>query len=257
MQYFNHHITLKLIVSFLDWLARIEVEKYNADGTVRKKIGVPVQFGSRDKFLQIVKNNANLRTDLNPPGIETDPFLPRIGVNLTTMIYDHIRHTKKTNRIKYEEQPGELLSIYNAVPYNLELEATILSKTADDHFQILEQILPFFSPSFSLDIKLLEQFPSESVPIILSTVTPEMPDELDISELRTHTATLVFIMKGNYYMPKYPEKIITSIQDTFINWDTMKRFSRYDITALNPEPTTTQDNRAEEPVDTDITIYEE
>ena len=41
------------------------------------------------------------------------------------------------------------------IPYNLNFELAIMAKNQDDGLQILEQILPFFQPSFNITLNLV------------------------------------------------------------------------------------------------------
>jgi hypothetical protein len=247
---------MKLIVSFCDWFAGIHVEKYNTDGTLRRKIKVPIMFGPRDKFLQIVKN-LHLRTDLNVGAhAEADPPLPRMGCNIQTLIYDTIRHTSPLNKVKRDVSPMHKESIYNSVPYNIEIEFTILSKTMDDHFQIVEQIIPYFAPSLSIDVNLIEEFPSESVTITLISVDPDIPEEMDIPDKRIITSNLTFQIKGNFYMPRRDAKVITDIEANLRSIETLKKFAQYDIHALNLEATTPPDQRNQEPTEDTLTEFD-
>ena len=42
------------------------------------------------------------------------------------------------------------------VPYNINMQLSILAKLNEDAIQILEQILPYFQPSFNLTIDLVD-----------------------------------------------------------------------------------------------------
>ena len=299
--YFNHHITLKTIVGIMDRFSNIVLERYNADSSVRKLISVPIQYGNREKFLQITKNT-NLKTDLNEPQPEpeTDILLPRIACLITAMNYDSIRHTAKTNKIEsntgaslyptwdsgtdyvadntvtwtdknyvcvvpntnqvppnetYWEELAEKLEVYNPAPYNLEVEMTILTKTMDDGFQIVEQILPMFTPSLSIDIQYIENFPSESIPIILNAVVPDIPEEMGINDTRLITWILSFTIKVNYHLPRSPRKVITKITENFWELEFIDKFKTYEMTANSMTPTTTIEERNLEPTTDVITDY--
>ena len=240
MEYFGaRHITLKVILAFMQFFSNITIQKYDETGNLSKIIRVPLNFGSREKYLNIIKNHG-LATDLNEQDhVEVDLLLPKIIVNITGLTYDSTRHLNTINKIYAEEfdtTEGAQKRIYMPAPYNLELEMTILSKTVFDAMQIIEQIIPWFTPSFSIDIKTLgDEFESESIPIILNSVSPDIPTELDLLEDRLITFTLNFTIKMNYYLPERLESLIQHIQTNLYHKDTLKKITQIDITYQNNE----------------------
>lgn len=258
LSYFNHRITLKSIVAFMDKLSSVVVQRYDDTGAVRRMVKVPIQFGNKEKFIQITKNR-NLKTDLNEQDgqAEMERFLPRMGVEITAITYDSPRHVGKTNRIISQGTPTEASAIFNPLPWNLEIELTVIAKTMDDGFQIIEQIIPLFSPSLSIDIEFIPGFEPESVPIVLTGVTPQNTDEMDSSDVRIITWVLNFTMKSNYHLPVAPKKIITKITENFhLMEDPVVKFKSYEMTAQNLYPVTTLEDRWDEPTDDTVLDYD-
>ena len=66
------------------------------------------------------------------------------------------------------------------VPYNIGFELSLLTKINDDALQVVEQILPFFQPSFSITINLIdsigekEMFLLHSPTLLFKTIMREI-----------------------------------------------------------------------------------
>jgi hypothetical protein len=96
--------------------------------------------------------------------------------------------------------------VYAPVPYNLEFEVATISKTMDEALQMMEQILPMFTPSVSLDIKVFDS--TESVPFTISSVSTDFPSEVSEDEQRLYTISYYFNVRANYYnMKRIAERI--------------------------------------------------
>lgn len=203
MEYFGHNnTTRKLLVSIMDFLSRIEIEKYKWESTFshRRNYKVPVCYISREKALQIYSSSSARKTmppEASDAPVEMQWILPRIAVNLTGIVYDTDRHVNKINKVP----TGVSESVNAPVPYNLEIEVTSISKTADDAFQIMEQIVPYFTPGLSLDVKIYNDMP-ESIPFVLNNVNFDFPTEVDEISERLYTVNYYFTLRANYYLQK-------------------------------------------------------
>ena len=119
------------------------------------------------------------------------------------------------------------------VPYNLAFELAILSKTQDDALQILEQILPFFQPSFNVTINLIpEMDEKKDLPIILNSINYEDDYEDDMMRRRSITYTLDFTLKTYMYGPVNEAAIIrkATVFENLGDFEQHKRILRYDVT---------------------------
>lgn len=253
--HYPKNITLKALVAFMDLFNNIQIAKWDAHGNITRIFKVPINFASREKLLSTIENIAH-RDDINlaegtPFPVEVDLILPRIAVSLVGLSYDPSRKLIKTRKF-YDKEGREFL--WMPVPYNLELNMTIISKTIFDLFQILEQILPFFSPEYSIDIKMLgDDFPSESVPVVLNGVSLDIPSDLSPQDDRIITAELSFVMKIYYHYFKLDAKKILKIDTNIYDMDTYKRFLKYTIQAVNEQPLYPPDERDKEPKIEEIT----
>lgn len=238
----------------MDLFNNIQIAKWDEHGNITRIFRVPINFASREKILAILENPALLEPlnlqEGTPMEVNLNLILPRIAVSLNGISYDSSRKVNKLNKF-YDKEGHQYL--YMPVPYNIEISMFIISKTIYDLFQIIEQILPFFSPEYTIDIKFLgDEFPSESVPIVLTGVNLDIPPELGPEEERIINAELNFIMKVNYHFFKLDAKKILKIDTNFLDLDTYKKFETYRLKALNTEPLYPKEERDKEPVKEEI-----
>ena len=152
--------------------------------------------------------------------------LPRIYFEMTGIDYDAARKTPATQKYKtvINDNGNEVRTQYVPVPYNISFEVGILCKSQDDGLQILEQILPFFQPSFSMSLKFIPDMDEvRDVAVVLNSVDFDDDWEDDFSTRRSITYTMQFTAKSYIYGPYTKadvirkSRIIETIGDTNVN----------------------------------------
>tara|TARA_R100000030_G_C3242002_1_gene120855 strand:- start:165 stop:965 length:801 start_codon:yes stop_codon:yes gene_type:complete len=164
---------------------------------------VALAYGPKQKFLY--------RLFENPSTQKVAITMPRIYFEMTGISYDSTRKTSPVQKYKnvIEDNGNEVRVQYLPVPYTLNFELGILSKDQDTGLQILEQILPFFQPSFNITLKMIPDMDEKrDVSVTLNSVNLE--DEWDESFLnrRLVVYTLQFSAKTYLYGPYRKADII-------------------------------------------------
>ena len=120
------------------------------------------------------------------------------------------------------------------VPYNVDFELYILSKQSDDALQIVEQILPYFQPDYTVTINdNTDMGIKRDVPVILNTVGYEDDYEGEFTARRSIIYTLAFTAKFYLYGPVTSSKVIKTVQaDQYTDMPDKapKREQRYTVT---------------------------
>ena len=190
--YFYHQTSRKMVVGFGTLFNSLEVQRTNSSDEVTEVIKIPLSYGPKDKMLTRISGDPNL----NPKVALT---VPRMGFELTSMTYDGTRKLNTMNRNVKKGTTG-LKKQFNGVPYNWEFSLYIFVKNAEDGTQILEQILPFFTPDFTFSMTLISSMSiKHDIPLILNSVTSEDTYEGDFATRRSIIWTLSFTMKGYLY----------------------------------------------------------
>jgi len=209
--YFYHQTSRKMVVAFGSLFNNIEVRRTDSSDAVTEIIKVPLSYGPKDKMLIRISQDPNL----NPKVALT---VPRMGFELTAMTYDGARKLNTMGRNVKKGTTG-LKKQYTPVPYNWDFSLYVFVKIADDGTQILEQILPFFTPDFTVTMTLVSGMNIKmDIPLVLNSVTSEDSYEGDFATRRSIIWTLSFLMKGFLY-PSVTDnaKIITSsVVDTHL-----------------------------------------
>ena len=119
---------------------------------------------------------------------------------------------------------------------------SLLVKNAEDGTQILEQILPFFTPSFIVPIKEVEELNIvRDTPVILESVDVQDTYEGDYLTRRVLEWTLGFTLKGYLYGSQDNRKTIKKSTAKIVNIDTNKDFSHQEY-QVNPTTATELDD---------------
>ena len=203
--YFYHQTSRKMVVAFGSLFNSIEVRRTNSAGSVIETLKVPLSYGPREKFLTRISADPALN-----PKIALS--VPRMGFELTAMTYDGAR---KLNTIGRNVKAGTtgLKKQFSPVPYNWDFSLYVYVKNAEDGTQILEQILPFFTPEFTVTMNLVSSMTEKrDIPLVLNAVSSEDTYEGDYASRRSIIWTLSFLMKGFLY-PNVVDnaKVITDV----------------------------------------------
>jgi len=209
--YFYHQTSRKMVVAFGSLFNNIEVRRTDSSDAVTEVVKIPLSYGPKDKMLVRISQDPSL----NPKVALT---VPRMGFELTSMTYDGARKLNTMGRNVKKGTTG-LKKQYNPVPYNWDFSLYVFVKNAEDGTQILEQILPFFTPDFTVTMTLISGMTVKmDIPLVLNSVTSEDSYEGDFASRRSIIWTLSFLMKGFLY-PSVTDnaKIITSsVVDTHL-----------------------------------------
>lgn len=93
-----------------------------------------------------------------------------------------------------------LLQTFTPVPYNLQVSLYVLTKSQEDNLQIIEQILPVFTPEYTVSINAMPDLNLQNdLPIVLNSVSMQDDYEGDFQTRRFVTTTLSFTIKLNLY----------------------------------------------------------
>ena len=232
-QQFYHETIRKVIVGFGTTFNNIQLVRKDSSGNIAQSMKVPLAYGPREKFLVRLREDADLTK-------QVAITLPRIGFEIKNLAYDSGRKLNRVQQFKKVKgaETKQLDAQYMPVPYNLELELYIMAKQSDDALQIVEQILPYFQPDYTLTINdMADMGIKRDVPIILNSISYEDNYQGDFETRRALIYTLDFTAKFYLYGPVTSGKVIKTVQvDQFANLPdvTPTREQRYKV---QPKPT--------------------
>lgn len=209
---FYHQTIRKYVAVFGTLFNDINIERKNSSGTVVERLKVPLAYGPKQKWLLAVQD-----TTADRKVIATRT--PRMGFAMTGISYDTARKLNTIGRnvkANTSSTTTSMVTMYNPVPYNFDFELFILVKNAEDGTQILEQILPYFTPEFTVTVNTIPDMNIKAdVPIVLNSSSVADEYEGDLSTRRTITWTLSFVLKGFIYPNLTSGEIIKTIEVNF------------------------------------------
>ena len=196
-EYFYNEILRRTVIAFGTLFNNIAIKHTNSSNEVVSVIKVPLAYGPTQKFLA----RLNQSPDLNK---STAITLPRMSFEFSGLVYDPARKvtTTQTFTVKDPETGTETKKAYMPVPYNMQFELSIMSKLNDDALQIIEQILPYFQPSYNLTVELIESINEKrDIPIVIENITMQDDYEGDFNTRRVLLYTIRFTAKTYLFGP--------------------------------------------------------
>ncbi|NDB80098.1 hypothetical protein EB155_09560, partial [archaeon] len=210
-EYFYHEILRKTVISFGSLFNNINIHHKNSDNEVVSIIKVPLAYGPTQKFLA----RLNQSPDLNKPVQIT---LPRMSFEFTGLTYDATRKSTTTQSftVKSAADGKQVKKTYLPVPYNMQFELSIMSKLNDDALQIIEQILPYFQPAYTMTVEMIDDINEKrDIPVVLENITMQDDYEGDFTTRRVLVYTLRFTAKTYLFGP------ISTVNDNIIRKSTI------------------------------------
>lgn len=204
---FYHGLTRRIIVAFGSVFSSVKIERRNNDGEVEQTIAVPLSYAPKEKWVVRIDEDPSLER-------QTYTVLPRMSFEITGMSYDSSRKLNRINDITCYQDTA-MSKVSSPAPYNIDISLYILTKTQEDALQIVEQILPYFNPEYTVSVKLVEATNvTMDVPIVLNSVSIQDDYEGDFQTRRFVTYTLTFSIKSNFFGPVKQNGVIENVTIT-------------------------------------------
>ena len=232
-QQFYHETIRKIIVAFGTTFNNVQLVRKNNDGDIIQSMKVPLAYGPQQKYLVRLNEDADLSK-------QVAITLPRIGFEIQNLSYDPGRKLNRVQKFKKVKtgKSNTLDTQFMPVPYNLSIQLYVMAKQSDDALQIVEQILPFFQPDYTLTINdMADMGIKRDVPIVLNGISYEDNYQGDFETRRALIYTLDFTAKFYLYGPVTSSSVIKTVQvDQYADVpdNSPRREQRYKVT---PKPT--------------------
>jgi hypothetical protein len=193
--HFYNRTIRKVVVAFGTLFNDIQVVRFTKDGSPQLKMLVPLSYGAKEKYITRIASDPTLTKSVNT-------VVPRMSFNLDGMSYDISRKKQTTLQNFSYTQVNGVSSQYVPVPYNFDFSFSIYVRHTEDGTQILEQILPFFTPDFTVTVNFVDGMCQKyDMPVILNSVTNNTDYEGDMLTTRLITWDLQFTAKGYIWPP--------------------------------------------------------
>jgi hypothetical protein len=192
--FYNRSIR-KVVVAFGTIFNEIDVIRFTRDGvTPKERFKVPLSYGAKENYITRLSSDPTATRSIRAS-------VPRMTFSLDSINYDSSRKQISTLQ-NFSISDGNLYSQYVPIPYNFEMSLAIYVRNTEDGTQILEQILPFFTPDFTVTVDFIPEMNVKyDIPIILNTVDSQIEYEGEAGETRLIIWTLTFTIKSYIWPP--------------------------------------------------------
>jgi hypothetical protein len=185
-----NRIIRKLVVGFGNLFKDITLVRYNPDLSEAERVLVPIVYATKEFYVRRLEDDPDLSKKIQVA-------LPRMSFEMSGLTYDASRK-QNTNFKQFAKTTAGVVSQYNPVPYNFDFNLYIYVRNVEDGTQLIEHILPYFTPDYTIKLNLIPEMGiTKEVPIILNSSTADIMYEGDKeSETRMIIWTLNFTVKG-------------------------------------------------------------
>ena len=210
---FDHQQLRRYVLAFGSFFDNLFIVRKDITETEKQRICVPIEYGPKEKWLTHIVQDPDF---MQAVAI----ILPRMSFEMTGINYDGSRKVNSLNQLKFPSSTTrQMARTYIGVPYTLSFGLDILVKFQSDGFQIVEQILPYFTPDLTF---ALQAVPSlgivDQVPLTLQSISHTDNYEGDFEKRRIIIWTLGFTMKVFFYGPNRSqgriEEVLVDIYNT-------------------------------------------
>tara|TARA_R110002051_G_scaffold78836_1_gene142482 strand:- start:156 stop:902 length:747 start_codon:yes stop_codon:yes gene_type:complete len=215
--YYDNEALRKLVIAFGSLFNEVYITRSNSSNVETQRLRVPLTYGSKEKFIRKLDEQSGISDKT-----KVEITLPRLSFEMGSIDYDPSRHLNKLNK-RITRVPGTNSSVsFQEVPYNVSFSLFAFTRTMDDNLQILEQIVPHFTPEFivSLNLNLIDT--KLDVPIVLSNVALQEQYEGNFLDRRIIASSFNFVCKSRLYseIKEQPIVLASSIEMRNILGDT-------------------------------------
>ena len=205
---FYHGLIRKTIVAFGSLFSDIYIDRKQGDsvtGETIQRLQIPLAYAPKEKWIVRLDSDPNLEQ-------HTYTTLPRMSFEITGYTYDSSRKVGRMNQVTCIKN-GTASSTFSPVPYNLDISMYVLTKTQEDALQIIEQILPTFTPEYTLAINAVPDMNIiQDIPVILNSISVQDDYDGDFQTRRFVTHTLNFTLKLNLFGSTGAHGVIETVE---------------------------------------------
>ena len=213
--HFYHKRVRTAVSVFGSLFNNLYVIRKNSSNEVISQAKVPLSYAPKRNFLSRIEEMNKGEDAERRVAIK----LPRMSFEITQMTYDAERQLPKTNNIStaIANSVNSRQKLFTSTPYNISFQLNVYAKSQDDALQIVEQVLPFFTPQYTVTVKPFSDIATltEDVPITLTGVQMQDDFEGAIEQRRTIVYSLDFDMKIAFHGPLNDGKIIRDVRNEF------------------------------------------
>ena len=238
-QHFYHKQIRNAVIAFGTIFNNINIRRTDSSGNPLQVIRVPLSYAPKEKFIARLDQQADLTGDDSKVAIT----LPRMSFDVTGYAYDPSRKLNKNQRISVAKNTSgdekTLNTQYMPVPYDVSFDLNVFVANSDDGLQIVEQILPYFQPDYTVTMIMDRSYmdTKRDIPFILESVDYEDSYTGALTDRRRIIYTIKFTAKIYLYGPITTSAIIRNAEADMYTNTSDAGPSRSQRVTVTPNPT--------------------
>jgi len=237
-EHFYHKQIRNTVIAFGTIFNNVNIKRLDSSGNPIQTLRVPLSYAPKEKFLARLDAQQDLTGDDSKVAIT----LPRMSFEITGYNYDGTRKlnkNQKLGRVTTNADTTKLNTQYSPVPYNVNFSLNVFVANSDDGLQIIEQILPFFQPDYTVTMILDNTYmdTKRDIPFVLENVSYDDSYTGTLTSLRRIIYTLQFTAKIYLYGPISQSAVIKKVSADLYS-DTGSNSPRVERVTVQPNPTT-------------------
>lgn len=194
-KFFENRATRKYISVFGQMFRKISVSRKNSSNNTLHREIVPIAYANKDKYVERLMEDGELNKEIAMK-------LPRMSFEMTSVAYDAIRKKNTMNRVQFQQSDNTKVWTYEPTPYDINFSLSIYAKSQTEMYQILEQIVPAFTPSRTEAVRIVDdQIDAVDCSFSLVSIAPSDTYEGQFEERRMIIYELDFTCRGFYFGP--------------------------------------------------------
>lgn len=215
--YFYYQLTRKYVILFGNMFNNITLmRKSKTSGLEIERIKIPLIYAPKEKYIARLASDPDLQREIQA-------VLPRMSFEITNISYDSTRKQNSILKNARANTSSQFSSQFMGVPYDIGFELNIYTRNIDDGTHIIEQILPYFNPDYTVTVNMIPELGfTKDIPIILNSINNTVEHEGNFDAVRYVTWNLQFNMKAHYYGPITQQKIIRKVDTNIYQDPTIK-----------------------------------
>jgi hypothetical protein len=235
-EHFYHKKIRNTVIAFGTIFNNVNIKRLDSSGNPLQNIKVPLSYSPKEKFLARLDAQQDLTGDDSKVAIT----LPRMSFEITGYSYDATRKLNKNQKITKVTTNADTTKMnnqYMPVPYNVNFSLNVYTANSDDGLQIIEQILPYFQPDYT--VTMIEDRTMDTkrdIPFVLNSVDYEDSYTGSLTSMRRIIYTLSFTAKVYLYGPISTSAIIKKVSADLYS-DTGSNSPRVERVTVQPNPT--------------------
>jgi hypothetical protein len=236
-QHFYHKQIRNTVIAFGTIFNNINIKRLDSSGNPLQNIKVPLSYSPREKFIVRLEQQSSLTGSDSSVAIT----LPRMSFEINGFTYDSSRKLNKNQKVGVVTTNADTTKLntqHSPVPYDISFSLSVFTSNSDDGLQIVEQILPYFQPDYTVTmIESSVMNEKRDIPFILENVSYDDSYAGDLTTTRRIEYTLNFTAKIYLYGPISTSAIIKTVSADLYADSSDQGPSRSERVTVTPNPT--------------------